>query len=82
MAAWFRGGETEIPRDVRDFGIEGRKYTVAMDENGVLLAVYRIRPHDGILMRMKQFPEVLGHIMRHEGITIPETQAVEEEETV
>jgi hypothetical protein len=56
-AAWFRTGGSDQPGSSHS-GVEesnGKHYVVLRNVNGVM-AVYRIR-NDGILKRMKRWPE-------------------------
>lgn len=56
LAAYFRGGDTEQPEGhPRVITRGGLRYVVLSNVNGVL-AVYRVRTHDGILRRMKRWP--------------------------
>jgi hypothetical protein len=63
MAAWFRsGGITPPESNPKEFEIEGKRYIALNNINGVL-AVYRIRPSDGVLRRMKRWPSEITQIL-------------------
>ena len=50
MAAYFRTGGTDQPREPEVVTIDGRRYVLRANVNGIL-AVYRVR-NDGMLKRL------------------------------
>jgi hypothetical protein len=65
MAAYWRsaareGAQVPIPaNDSYVTSLDGKQYVVLQNMNGIL-AVYRVRPVDGVLRAMKRWPQVLG----------------------
>jgi hypothetical protein len=61
FAAWFRsGGEDQPSNTSRVRTVKGKHYVVLTGGHGVgPLAVYRVRP-DGILKRLRRWPEKLA----------------------
>lgn len=51
------GGQMMLPGDVQVAEVDGRRYVVMTNRNGIL-GVYRVRP-DGILKGMKRWPKEL-----------------------
>lgn len=64
IAAYFRSASHEgliYQQPASHSGIEehdGKQYVVLRNINGIL-AVYRVRPSDGVLRRMKRWPKEL-----------------------
>jgi len=64
FAAYFRASAdgtqaTDQPSNASDVEtVNGREYVVLRNVNGIL-AVYRIRSHDGVLKRLKRWPSAL-----------------------
>lgn len=58
LAAYVRSGgdPSEITPVVEE--LDGRQYVVLRDPGGVA-AVYRVRAYDGILRRMKRWPQAI-----------------------
>lgn len=62
FAAYFRAAGDIADQPSNDSGITehgGRTYVVLRNVNGIL-AVYRVRPSDGVLRRLKRWPAELG----------------------
>lgn len=61
------GGQMMLPGDVQVAEVDGRRYVVMTNRNGIL-GVYRVRP-DGILKGMKRWPKELDQQFapRYEG---------------
>jgi len=59
LAAYFRSGNTGRPQPRGLTEYEGRKYVVLRNEQGGLLAIYRVR-NDGMLKRLKRWPAGLA----------------------
>jgi hypothetical protein len=59
-AAWFDTGGTVSPTDASGVVLRNELgYVVLRDADGAMLAVYRIRPDNLTLQRMKRPPRVL-----------------------
>ena len=60
-AAWFDAGGTVSPTEANDVVMrDGLGYVVLKDSEGSTLAVYRIRPDNLTLRRMKRPPKTIS----------------------
>ena len=60
IVAWLASGEPALPGDASGFRMhQGLGYVVLRD-GGDVLGVYRVRPDNGALRRLKRWPSILN----------------------